>query len=351
LTCQKFLLIGLLLFALPMAPLGATVFAAPQAEPQAAPAGDDPPPPVTPDDPSSPGALPAPAAPDAADVPADTTGAGDTDGDRTARDAQADAPAPDKPYWRTNLFGRAFRDQKFMFTTWWPSEFKRPSFTSLMLAGVLLATTSNNNGGEGTDKELGDYIRAETHGATQTTAERFTFLGNFGPGTILIGAGYLIGRLGHNDRLAEATSLSAEALLTTGLYTTVLKNLSARTRPANGGQGDFFQYSPQNGQVPASFPSGHAAAAFTVAGVFSGVYSDSKWVPWVAYGTATMVGWSRVALHRHFPSDVLVGAVLGNSIGRMAVARNDATRPVLADLQPYYDPSTHSGGVFWTHRW
>src|SRR5262245_36834272 len=43
---------------------------------------------------------------------------------------------PDRPYWRQNLFGRFFRDQKYLFTTWWPSEFRRPGFTFPLVAGI-----------------------------------------------------------------------------------------------------------------------------------------------------------------------------------------------------------------------
>jgi len=56
--------------------------------------------------------------------------------------------------------------------------------------------------------------------------------------------------------------------------------------------------------------------------VFAEQYRDRKWVPWLSYGLATLVGASRLALGRHFPGDVLVGAVLGTSIGRGIAARN-----------------------------
>ena len=65
----------------------------------------------------------------------------------------------------------------------------------------------------------------------------------------------------------------------------------------------------------ASFPSGHAVGAFALAAVFSARYRDHRWVPWVAYGVATLVGFSRITLQSHFPSDVFAGSVLGGVIG------------------------------------
>ncbi len=46
-----------------------------------------------------------------------------------------------------------------------------------------------------------------------------------------------------------------------------------------------------------------------------------RWVPWVAYGLATLVGFSRISLQAHFPSDVFAGAVLGHLVSRYVVLR------------------------------
>jgi len=56
--------------------------------------------------------------------------------------------------------------------------------------------------------------------------------------------------------------------------------------------------------------------------VFTCQFRDSRWVPWVAYGTAALVALSRVSLGRHFPTDILTGAILGDSVGRMVSHRS-----------------------------
>jgi hypothetical protein len=271
----------------------------------------------------------------------------------TAENASAaeDLPVAEKPYWRTNLFGRFFTGQKYLFTTWWPSEFHRPGFTFPLLAGTVLAVSSSHDAGEGPDVQLERRFSEWTDDRNTTSAHLFTSLGNGATGALLLGTTYLIGRWSGHDKLSEASSLSAEALLDVGLYSVVLKGISARTRPSGGATGDFLEFHPDAGESPDSFPSGHAMGAFAVATVFSGVYREHRWVPWVAYGAAGLVGASRVALGRHFPSDVIVGGILGNSFGRMAVTRQEGSEHPVARFVPIVDPVTRRAGLAWTYAW
>jgi membrane-associated phospholipid phosphatase len=69
-------------------------------------------------------------------------------------------------------------------------------------------------------------------------------------------------------------------------------------------------------------PSGHAIAAFSVATVMARRYGKQhKWLPFVAYGLAGVVGFSRMSLSAHYLSDVFVGGALGYGISRFAVLR------------------------------
>ncbi|MDT0595673.1 phosphatase PAP2 family protein [Glaciecola petra] len=60
-----------------------------------------------------------------------------------------------------------------------------------------------------------------------------------------------------------------------------------------------------------SLPSGHTAAAFLMATIFTYFYPSTFFL---VYGWAALVGISRVVLRVHYPSDVSIGAILGVSI-------------------------------------
>lgn len=61
-----------------------------------------------------------------------------------------------------------------------------------------------------------------------------------------------------------------------------------------------------------SFPSGHATIAWALAVVLS--RKEPKW-RWLFYTLALLTSFSRIYLGKHFPSDAIVGALLGTAIG------------------------------------
>ena len=73
---------------------------------------------------------------------------------------------------------------------------------------------------------------------------------------------------------------------------------------------DFDSFSGKS-----SLPSGHTSTAFCLATVISSEYKSGL-VATAAYGTATMVGFSRLYRDVHWASDVVVSAVLGVAIGK-----------------------------------
>lgn len=115
-----------------------------------------------------------------------------------------------------------------------------------------------------------------------------------------------------DPRDPEATARLVTALLVESVVVNQgLKRIFKRSRP------DALVDRPHHLRAPAtsSFPSGHASAAFTAAGIFA--QRDPKLTPLI-YATAAVVATSRVHVKIHHASDVIGGALLGALFARAA---------------------------------
>jgi undecaprenyl-diphosphatase len=65
--------------------------------------------------------------------------------------------------------------------------------------------------------------------------------------------------------------------------------------------------------ITSSFPSGHAASAFTAATLLAGGPAPPLW-----FGLAATVAASRVYTRMHHTSDIVAGAALGVGLGLLA---------------------------------
>jgi membrane-associated phospholipid phosphatase len=251
-----------------------------------------------------------------------------------------------------NLFRRFAIDQKLLVTGWLVSESKRPSFSIPLVFGWTAAVLGDERT-VGLDLKTERWFEAQASGDTHGVWQAFTRLGDAGPAIAITGATWLAARWTGHTHLQHTTSLAAEAMLDAAVDSTILKFVTHRPRPAAGGTGDFFVSHPPPGQSSDSFPSGHSMGAFAVATVFARSYSGNRAVPWLAYGGATMIGLSRIALGRHFPSDVLVGAVLGHSIGSLVVARDsgDVGPHAPFRIEPLLPTKEHGPGIAYHRTW
>jgi membrane-associated phospholipid phosphatase len=135
----------------------------------------------------------------------------------------------------------------------------------------------------------------------------------------LLAAGYA-----RHDQYQISTSLLAgEAYADSAIVDLAMKAITRRKRPSDVAPGapftDTFFSGDKSPFKGSSFPSGHAAAVFSVATVVAVRYRRHKWVPWLLYGFATAVSLSRITTLSHFPSDVFLGAALGYTITRYDV--------------------------------
>ncbi len=133
----------------------------------------------------------------------------------------------------------------------------------------------------------------------------------------LIGAGgaaYIFGSVANKPHLRETGILSAEAAIDATVVTYALKIVTERQRPyVRSEDGDFFSGSPAGNRL--SFVSEHAALSWSIASVIAHEY-PSPATRIAVYGLATVIAATRVTAQQHFPSDVVIGGVVGWYFGR-----------------------------------
>jgi membrane-associated phospholipid phosphatase len=114
------------------------------------------------------------------------------------------------------------------------------------------------------------------------------------------------GLIKHDKKLLRNAEVIAGAFVVSTGITIILKYSVNRDRP-------FVTYPDITQKASAgspSFPSGHTSAAFSTATSLSLEYP--KWYVIVpSFGWAGLVGYSRMYLGVHYPSDVLAGAAIG----------------------------------------
>jgi len=117
---------------------------------------------------------------------------------------------------------------------------------------------------------------------------------------------------GPRERLAVAAA--AAAVVLSVIIFMAVKNVLRRPRPFEVWR-DLACLMPPPDKF--SFPSGHTMTAFAVHGALSSLIPElgPLFLPF-----ALLIGFSRVFLGCHYPSDVLVGGLIGFAIGRAAAA-------------------------------
>ncbi len=142
------------------------------------------------------------------------------------------------------------------------------------------------------------------------------------------------------EDISTVAAMYIETALITNFITILTKNTFQRERPYN--------YNPNvpdtekfDKQAKLSFFSGHASNSFMncvfAAKVFDDLNPNSSYTPYVWGGClayATTVSYLRVAAGKHFPTDVVVGALVGSAIGYLIPELHKLNSSQSLNLQP-----------------
>ncbi len=174
------------------------------------------------------------------------------------------------------------------------------NFSAILSTGLLLYAL---------DQDIRNWFQDNR---SQSSDEIFKVITYFGHGGIILGSiavSYAAGEIFDSNSLRKTALLCLESWLTAGFIVEGLKIVAGRARPDSGESSHTFHpFSTRSSFY--SFPSGHAASAFAVAGIID-AQSRKTYVDILAYSLATLVAVSRVHNDRHWASDIFIGSTLG----------------------------------------
>ncbi|HEU5306998.1 MAG TPA: phosphatase PAP2 family protein [Acidimicrobiia bacterium] len=123
---------------------------------------------------------------------------------------------------------------------------------------------------------------------------------------LLVGASRAARRGDPGIALRMGAALGVESLVTNGPVKAMFRRVRPESDHPPEGPLPYGLHRP----VTSSFPSGHAASAFTAATLLAGGPATPMW-----FALAAMVASSRVYTRMHHTSDVVAGAALGVALG------------------------------------
>ena len=171
----------------------------------------------------------------------------------------------------------------------------------LIIAGCFFLNTTNAQNWE--IDLLKDINPSQSHSAFEKNISKSVYpLALATPITM-----FAVGLINKDKKLQNQSYKVVGSLLINTAITQGLKYTINRARPYQDYPTIIF---PDNKEKDASFPSGHTSTAFALATSLSIQYK--KWYVIVpAFAWAISVGYSRMYLGEHYPTDVLAGATVG----------------------------------------
>lgn len=156
-----------------------------------------------------------------------------------------------------------------------------------------------------TDFKILEFIKRKTScNFMDFVCPKVSFLGNGGLIWLLVAAGMFVSGSTRSLALVLVSGLLFGVLI----CNIVLKKTVARPRPCH--------LLPESARIRVpkdySFPSGHTMSSFIAASIMT---HANLWLGVAAITLAALIGFSRLYLYVHFPSDVVFGAIIGTLSG------------------------------------
>jgi membrane-associated phospholipid phosphatase len=150
----------------------------------------------------------------------------------------------------------------------------------------------------------------------------------FAASAAIFGSGLIV----QNEKLADSGFLAFESVAYAGGLEEGLKFVTGRERPDSARNQYQFE-GPSRRAFNSSFVSGESTVAFAFASSVSEVWQN-PWVTWPLYIFAGAVGTQRITDNKHWLSDVVGGAFLGDAVGK-TIVRMHYSHDVDGKLVPY----------------
>ncbi len=182
-------------------------------------------------------------------------------------------------------------------------------FWAIGIAGVIGLTYTF-------DSDIHDNLQGRVRSrGMDTAADAGELIGNpylhLGVAALVYGGGIVA----DSPEWKETGEMILEALFLADAATLLLKEGTGRGRPSvTSRKEDFRPFALKNDYD--SFPSMHTASSFAIASIVSRK-SDSLPVSVACYTAAAFVGFSRLYQNKHWATDLLLGAAIGELSGRV----------------------------------
>ncbi len=124
----------------------------------------------------------------------------------------------------------------------------------------------------------------------------------------------LLRKYGWRKMIVLAIAITLMIVVTDQLCSSVLKGMICRPRPAYSDIGGMLHFVNDYRGGAFGFPSNHAANTAALA-VFVSMLYRKAWMTWMLVGWALLMGYSRMYLGVHYPTDLIAGYAIGALFG------------------------------------